>query len=129
MPRSWAQTKATGLSQRCAGVPSTMNGRLRVDARGLWERAKFEAFAEADCFALPSQTENFGNAAAEAAAVGLPVVVSDACGVAEILDPSAHRVIGVGAVDALTAAVVELIRERRAEARRGGRARPLFEAP
>ena len=51
-----------------------------------------------------------GNAAAEAAAVGLPVVVSDACGVAEILDPSAHRVIGVGDVDALTAAVDELIR-------------------
>ena len=89
---------------------STMNGRLRVDVRGLWEREKFEAFAEADCFALPSQTENFGNAAAEAAAVGLPVVVSDACGVAEILDPSAHRVIGVGDVDALTAAIVELIR-------------------
>ena len=87
-----------------------MNGRLRVDVRGLWGREKFEAFAEADCFALPSQTENFGNAAAEAAAVGLPVVVSDACGVAEILDPTAHRVIGVGDVDALTAAIVELIR-------------------
>ena len=66
---------------------STLNGRLHVDVRGLWDREKFEAFAEADCFALPSQTENFGNAAAEAAAVGLPVVVSDACGVAEFLDP------------------------------------------
>ena len=103
---------------------STMNGRLRVDVRGLWEREKFEAFAEADCFALPSQTENFGNAAAEAAAVGLPVVVSDACGVAEVLDPSAHRVIGVGDVDALTAAIVDLIRGRRAKAcRRIGRSR------
>jgi glycosyltransferase involved in cell wall biosynthesis len=87
----------------------TLNGRLRVDVRGLWGHEKFEAFAEADCFALPSQTENFGNAAAEAAAVGLPVVVSEACGVAEVLDPSAHRVIGVGDVDALTAAVLELI--------------------
>ena len=44
-----------------------LGSRLRVDARGLWEHEKFEAFAEADCFALPSQTENFGNAAAEAA--------------------------------------------------------------
>ena len=78
--------------------------------RGLWERDKLEAFADADCFALPSQTENFGNAAAEAAAAGLPVVVSNACGVAEVLDPSAHRVIRVGDVDALTAAIIDLTR-------------------
>ena len=32
-------------------------------------------------------------------------MVSDACGVAEVLDPSAHRVIGVGDVDALAAAI------------------------
>lgn len=87
---------------------STMDGRLHIDVRGMWDRRKLDAFNDADCFALPSQTENFGNAAAEAAATGLPVVVSDACGVAEVLDPSAHRVIGVGDVDALAAAIGDL---------------------
>jgi glycosyltransferase involved in cell wall biosynthesis len=87
-----------------------LDGRLRIDSGGLWERDKMDAFADADCFALPSQTENFGNAAAEAATAGLPVVVSNACGVAEVLDPSAHRVIRVGDVDGLTAAIIDLTR-------------------
>jgi glycosyltransferase involved in cell wall biosynthesis len=90
---------------------SSMRGRVHIDVKGLWGRDKLEAFGDADCFALPSQTENFGNAAAEAAAAGLPVVVSDACGVAEVLDRTAHRVIGVGDVGALTAAIAELTRD------------------
>jgi glycosyltransferase involved in cell wall biosynthesis len=94
-----------GTLQALREHSSTMNGRLHIDVRGMWDRRKLDAFNDADCFALPSQTENFGNAAAEAAATGLPVVVSDACGVAEVLDPSAHRVIGVGDVDALAAAI------------------------
>ena len=100
-----------------------MNGRLHIDVRGMWDRRKLDAFSDADCFALPSQTENFGNAAAEAAAIGLPVVVSDACGVAEVLDPSAHRVIGVGDVDALAAAIGDS--PGRAEARRASAAPAL----
>ena len=94
---------------------SVLDGRVRIDPDGLWERDKVDAFADANCFALPSQTENFGNAAAEAAAAGLPVVVSNACGVAEVLDPSAHRVIGVGDIDALTAAIIDLTRNHRAK--------------
>ncbi len=38
-----------------------------------------------DVFALPSRTENFGNAAVEAALCGVSVVVSDQCGVAPLL--------------------------------------------
>jgi glycosyltransferase involved in cell wall biosynthesis len=34
---------------------------------------------------LPSQNENFGNAAAEAAACGTPVVVTENCGIAPLL--------------------------------------------
>jgi glycosyltransferase involved in cell wall biosynthesis len=89
---------------------SGLGGRVHIDPEGLWGRDKLQAFGDADCFALPSQTENFGNAAAEAATAGLPVVVSDECGVAEVLDPAAHRVIRVGDVGALTAAIAELIR-------------------
>ena len=45
--------------------------------------AKSEALAEADIFVLPSYHENFGLAAAEALAAGLPVVLSDQVGIAQ----------------------------------------------
>jgi glycosyltransferase involved in cell wall biosynthesis len=42
-------------------------------------------YGDADVLALPSAHENFGMVAAEAAAAGTPSVVSDRCGVAELL--------------------------------------------
>ena len=40
-------------------------------------------YADADVFVLPSGYENFGMVAAEAAAAGAPIVLTDRCGVAE----------------------------------------------
>ncbi len=59
--------------------------RVRFVSAGLWGREKGAAFADSDCLCLASWTENFGNSAAEAAAVGVPVVVSETAGVAEWL--------------------------------------------
>ncbi len=42
-------------------------------------------YADADVFVLPSRHENFGMVAAEAAAAGTPIVVTDRCGVAQYL--------------------------------------------
>ncbi len=42
-------------------------------------------YADADVFVLASRHENFGLVAAEAAAAGTPVVVSDRCGIAQYL--------------------------------------------
>ena len=47
--------------------------------------AKWAAYRDANVFVLPSQNENFGNTAAEAAACGTPVVVTENCGVAPLL--------------------------------------------
>jgi glycosyltransferase involved in cell wall biosynthesis len=44
-----------------------------------------DLYGDADVFVLPSAGESFGMAAAEAAAAGTAVVVSDRCGVAEFL--------------------------------------------
>jgi glycosyltransferase involved in cell wall biosynthesis len=51
----------------------------------LFDQAKWGAYRDADVFVLPSQNENFGNTALEAAAVGTPVVVTENCGVAPLL--------------------------------------------
>jgi glycosyltransferase involved in cell wall biosynthesis len=46
-----------------------------------------QAYADADLFAFPSHTETFGNVVLEAQASGLPAVVSDRGGPAEIIEP------------------------------------------
>jgi len=52
----------------------------------LYDDAKWSAYQDADVFVLPSQNENFGNSAAEAMACGTPVIVTDQCGIAPIVD-------------------------------------------
>ena len=64
--------------------------------QGLWDEQKAQALADADCFCLPSESENFGTAALEAAGVGLPVVLLDRCGGAELLGPQASVVFDHG---------------------------------
>ncbi len=59
----------------------------------LYDDAKWAAYQDADLFVLPSQNENFGNTAAEAIACGTPVLVTDQCGIAPIVDGSAGVVV------------------------------------
>jgi glycosyltransferase involved in cell wall biosynthesis len=65
--------------------------RLGIGARVLFTGpiygdAKWSAYRDADVFVLPSQNENFGNTAAEAVACGMPVLLTDCCGVAPVID-------------------------------------------
>ncbi|HVF70745.1 MAG TPA: glycosyltransferase [Chthoniobacterales bacterium] len=54
------------------------------------------ALAAADLFVLPSLNENFGNAAAEAVAAGVPVLLTETCGVAPIIHRRAGLAIPLG---------------------------------
>lgn len=59
----------------------------------LFDDAKWAAYRDANVFVLPSQNENFGNSAAEAMACGTPVIVTDQCGIAPIVDGRAGLVV------------------------------------
>jgi glycosyltransferase involved in cell wall biosynthesis len=97
-----------------------LNYRLVILPDGLWGRDRAQAFADADVFCLPSETENFGNAALEAAAAGVPVVISDACGAADWLKPTASRIVPYGNIEALGRALREVLDDP--EARRASEA-------
>jgi glycosyltransferase involved in cell wall biosynthesis len=59
----------------------------------LYGDAKWSALMDADIFVLPSQNENFGNAAAEAVACSTPVIVTNRCGIAPLVEGRAGLVI------------------------------------
>ena len=74
----------------------------------LYDEAKWSAYRDADVFVLPSQNENFGNTAMEAVACGIPVLVTDCCGVAPLVDGRAGLVVPHDQ-QALTAALGQLL--------------------
>jgi glycosyltransferase involved in cell wall biosynthesis len=51
----------------------------------LYERDKLPALAAADLLVLPSEYESYGLAAAEGVAAGIPVLITDTCGIAPLL--------------------------------------------
>jgi len=55
----------------------------RVHVLPVTTEPPLELFRQADVLVLPSAGESFGMVAAEAAAVGTPVIVSDRCGIAD----------------------------------------------
>lgn len=75
----------SGMKARLDRLAAELGSNSRVKFAGpLYGEEKWAAYRDADVFVLPSQNENFGNAAAEAAAAGTPVIVSEQCGIAPL---------------------------------------------
>jgi len=68
----------------------------------LYGQDKLTALAAADLFVLPSLSESYGNAAAEAAAAGVPVLLTKGCGIAPLINGRAGL-----AVEATAAGLAE----------------------
>jgi len=84
----------------------------RVTLAGpLYDEEKLQAFVDADFVVLPSRYESFGNVAAEAIACGTPVLVTDQCGIAPLVDGRAGLVVPCD-VDGLREGLKRLIDDR-----------------
>jgi glycosyltransferase involved in cell wall biosynthesis len=82
------------MQQHLAATASRLGISERVKFSGpLYGDDKWAAYRDADVFVLPSQNENFGNTAAEAAAAGTPVVVTEQCGIAQLIEDVAGLVV------------------------------------
>jgi len=103
---------------------------LGMEADVVWtgfldDEAKQSALADADVFVLPSYSESFGNAVAEAMAAGLPVVVSERVGLhAEILAAGAGLVVRCEVED-LASSLTKLLGEPSLRASMGRQGKEL----
>ncbi len=78
------EVRAAQVDPRTAG---------RVHALGATDEPPLHLYREATVLCLPSAGESFGMAAAEAAAAGTPVVVTDRCGIASFFEESEALVV------------------------------------
>jgi glycosyltransferase involved in cell wall biosynthesis len=84
-----------------SGYVTTLKGlaaRYKINSRVIFTGPLFDAhkvavMTDANIFVLPSRYENFANAPAEAIACGVPVIVSETCGVSKLIEGRAGIVI------------------------------------
>ncbi|MCU0493443.1 MAG: glycosyltransferase family 1 protein [Chloroflexaceae bacterium] len=106
-----------GLEQRLAGTPVHFAGYLKGEALST-------AYASADLFAFPSDTETFGQVIQEAMASGLPVVAAKAGGARDLVTPATGQLFTPGSAHAMRANLQALVANpmRRQELGQAGRA-------
>jgi glycosyltransferase involved in cell wall biosynthesis len=74
---------------------TSMNNSIQLAPAVYGEDLK-SLLAAADLFVLPSLNENFGNAAGEAVAANVPVLITQTCGIAPVIHQRAGLAIPVG---------------------------------
>lgn len=82
----------------------------------VYDEDKKALLADADLFVLPSRYENFANAPAEAMACGVPVIITNACGIRSLVEGRAGLVIAPEK-EALAEALRTMIRDKNLYAR------------
>jgi glycosyltransferase involved in cell wall biosynthesis len=92
---------------RAAQCDPATAGRVHILSS---ETRPLELYGDADVFVLASEGESFGMVAAEAAAAGTPVVVTDRCGVADFLSGGAALVVECDTT-AVTDAIARVLRD------------------
>jgi len=84
----------SGVKAQLEQMAAQLDIKREVQLPGpVFGQDKWAAYRDADVFVLPSQSENFGNTAAEAVAAGTPVVVTEQCGIAPLLADEAGLVV------------------------------------
>jgi glycosyltransferase involved in cell wall biosynthesis len=74
----------------------------------LYGRDKLEAYVDADVYVLPSVYEAFSNSVVEACGCGTPIIVTDRCGIANIIDGQVGLVVPYDE-DALGKAILNIL--------------------
>jgi glycosyltransferase involved in cell wall biosynthesis len=100
--------------ERCA-KESGMAARV-IFTGPVYDEEKKALFADADLFVLPSRYENFANAPAEAMSCGVPVIITNACGIRSLVEGQAGLVIAPEK-EALVEALGSLIHDKALYAR------------
>jgi len=107
-----------------ATLASRLDGARHRFLGPLTGTALSSAYASADLFCLPSRTETFGQVVLEAAASGLPVIVTDQGGAHEsVVDAETGIVVRADDPHALAAAIDALARDPARRQRLGHQAR------
>jgi len=118
---AFAGPDESGMQERLDARARALNSRV-VFSGPVFGDMKWAAYRDADVFVLPSQNENFGNTAAEAAGCGTPAVITENCGVAPLLGGIAALVVA-HETEAVAEAVKEILSnsELRKRLSQGGR--------
>ena len=117
-----------GTSARLQRLASELGVAERVHLLGPFDHdLVLTAFADADVVALASAHENFGMVAAEAESAGRAILLTDRCGVAELLGPDGALIIRFDP-DAVSEGLGRLLSDPALRARFGDRAREVAAA-
>ncbi|MGH9700286.1 MAG: glycosyltransferase [Candidatus Acidiferrales bacterium] len=83
----------SGIRSRLEKLAKDLGIGARVIFTGpIYDQEKKAALADADVFVLPSRYENFANVAAEAMACGVPVILTEFCGIRTLVEGRAGLV-------------------------------------
>jgi glycosyltransferase involved in cell wall biosynthesis len=92
----------------------------------LYGNEKLSAYVDADVYVLPSKYEIFGITALEACACGTPVIVTDCCGIANLVDDKVGCVVEFDKSQ-LRDAMFKILSDEELRMRFGGNGRKLVE--